>query len=175
MLIKRLYQQFIRRPNLILPLLAAVGVMWFYIWTATSSCAPIHLGEKQVDYYNLLADGLLDGQLSLKVTPPLELLKLPDPFDPVANEKYKLHDVSLYNGRYYLYFGITPALAFVIPWRYLTGSAPPQSLTLLFFTLGGLFWSLLTLRLLLKRFEPGASPLTYILGIIAIEIGRAHV
>ena len=57
-----------------------------------------------LDYYDTLAAAFLSGQLYLKTVPDPELLALPNPYDPSKNEKFRLHDASLYNGRYYLYF-----------------------------------------------------------------------
>jgi hypothetical protein len=61
------------------------------------------------DYYHLLVDGFLDGQMHMKVprTPSGEL--------PV------LMDASIYKGKYYMYFGVTPALLTLIPYRLITG------------------------------------------------------
>lgn len=51
------------------------------------------------------------------------MLALPDPYDPNANAPYRFHDMSLYAGRYYMYFGPTAALPNVA-WRWLTGQRP---------------------------------------------------
>jgi hypothetical protein len=61
-------------------------------------------------YYEQLGDAFLSGQLYLKTPPSPELLALPNPYDPTANQAYTLHDASLYQGHYYLYFGPFPAL-----------------------------------------------------------------
>ena len=66
--------------------------------------------RREGDYYNLLVDGFRHGHLYLPVKPEPELLALENPYDPVANAAYRLLDPSLYNGRYYLYFGPVPAV-----------------------------------------------------------------
>ena len=48
------------------------------------------------DYYHLLVDGLLDGNLHMKVS------------STASGELPALMDASLYGGKYYMYFGITP-------------------------------------------------------------------
>ena len=83
--------------------IALLGLLFvvfsFYLWTATSSANPVRpLGQDQSDYYNLLSDALLAGQLDLLVKPSPELLALKNPYDPAANAPYRLHDMSLYNG-----------------------------------------------------------------------------
>lgn len=65
--------------------------------------------------YGMLADAFLHGQTSLRVRPAAGLLGLPDPYDPNRNAPYRqqdmrLHDMSLYGGRYYMYWGPVPAI-----------------------------------------------------------------
>ena len=74
-------------------------------------------------YYDLLAWGLWQGRLDLPVTPSPELLALPDPYDPAQNSAYRLHDASLYEGKYYLYWGPLPALPRLL-WLQLAGALP---------------------------------------------------
>jgi tetratricopeptide (TPR) repeat protein len=77
-------------------------------------------------YYNLLVEGFHSGHLSLKKEAPHGLVQLADPYDPAANAvygdpPYRLHDLSYYKGRLYLYFGVTPALILFWPVAALTG------------------------------------------------------
>jgi hypothetical protein len=57
-----------------------------------------------------MAEGFLQGHLSLAIQPPPQLLALPDPYDADANGALRLHDASLYGGKYYYYWGPVPAL-----------------------------------------------------------------
>ncbi len=77
-------------------------------------------------YYNLLVQGFRAGQLSLNKDAPPGLTQLADPYDPVANARYRgafyqLHDLSYYRGKLYVYFGVTPALLLFWPYVALTG------------------------------------------------------
>jgi tetratricopeptide (TPR) repeat protein len=81
-------------------------------------------------YYNLLVDAFRAGQLHLPREVPAGLAALPDPYDPEANGDFRgaiyvdtdrLHDLSYYRGRLYLYFGVTPALLLFWPYAALTG------------------------------------------------------
>jgi Tfp pilus assembly protein PilF len=77
-------------------------------------------------YYNLLVSGFRAGQLSLKKEVPPGFAQLADPYDPTANRPYRLasnrlHDLSYYKGRLYLYLGVTPALILFWPSVALTG------------------------------------------------------
>jgi hypothetical protein len=78
------------------------------------------------EYYALLANGFLHGATSLPIQPRPELLALPNPYDSEASLPYRLHDASLYHGKYYLYFGPAPAVFLFVPFRLLTGTDLPN-------------------------------------------------
>jgi hypothetical protein len=136
------------RPSHLLALVALVGgVLGFYLWTASDGQA-FPIGAPQEGHYNLLAKALLHGQLSLEVSPRAELFELVDPYDPAKNAPYRLHDASLYRGRYYLYYGVAPALTLFVPLRLLGFDLPESLATAVFafsaFALSGLvLWRLL--------------------------------
>jgi hypothetical protein len=88
-------------------------------------------------HYEYLAEGFLHGHTYLSVEPAPELLRLKNPYDPAANAPYRLWDASLYNGKFYLYFGPTPALV-MLPWRIATGHEIPQRLVAALFAAAGL-------------------------------------
>ncbi len=122
-----------------LPLLAALlALVSFYFWTATAGRIP-RLGDAGGERYNLLASALLRGQLHLPVEPAAELLQVDEPYRPgPQGHRYGLHDASLYHGRYYLYFGVVPALTAFVPWR-LVGLGPlPESIATFLFATGAL-------------------------------------
>jgi len=84
------------------------------------------LGNAVDTYYNLLVQGFRAGQLSLKKEVPTGLRQLADPYDAAANALYRsapyqTTDLSYYKGRFYLYFGVTPALILFWPFVALTG------------------------------------------------------
>jgi hypothetical protein len=155
---------------LVLGLLALVAV--FYLWTATSSANPIRFGGGKTDYYNLQTDAFLEGRASLLVEPANELLALPDPYDPAANAPYRLHDLSLYHDRYYLPWGPTPALTLFMPFRALGLGDMPENLAVVLFSLGGLVFSVLLLRLLLRRFLPGTPAWLEVVAVVALALSN---
>ena len=73
------------------------------------------------EYFPLMVEGWLQGRLDLPLPEPEGLLSLSDPHDPVANEPFRhageqgVHDLSLYDGRLYMYWGPTPALVAFLP------------------------------------------------------------
>lgn len=145
-------------------IVVCVLVGWFYVWTAASSdgLAP-RVGPKR-DYYNLLLDGWLSGQLHLKVDVPQELLRLPDPYDPAVRPPgLGLHDASFYRGRYYLYFGAAPVLTLLLPYRLATGSDLSQAAAVLCFGLAGFLASFALWRSVRRRYFPDTGPLVTLL------------
>jgi len=140
-----------------LALMLTVGG-WFYFWTATSAGSPLTWERPHYDLYNRLADGFLAGRTSFLEEPPPELATLANPYDPAQNAPYsKYHDVSYYRGRYYLYFGSTPALVLLAPWKALTGTSLPQNLAVALFAWGAALLGVLLLRRLRDRFFPATS------------------
>ena len=134
---------------------ALLGVGWFYLWTVRSNDDPWRFGREQRDYYNLLIDGWLDGQLHMKIEPPAALLALPDPYDPWRRPPgLALHDASLYRGRYYLYFGAGPAVTLMLPFRVLTGTDLPLAAAVLIFIGGGFLAGVALLLAIRRRYFP---------------------
>jgi hypothetical protein len=115
-----------------------VAVIGFDVWTVRSGRKIWNFGEPQTDYYNLLVDGFLDGQLSLKAEVPQALLDSADPYDPAKRPPgLAKHDASLYHGKYYLYFGAVPAVTLLLPFKVLTGWAMPLQLAIIIFVGAG--------------------------------------
>ncbi len=66
-------------------------------------------------YYDQLATAFRHGQLALRIKPAPALLALANPYDSSARTGFKYPlDVSLYHGKYYLYFGPAPALVLAL-------------------------------------------------------------
>ncbi len=110
-------------------------VAWLYVWFATAGTYGFAHRETD-DYYDLLADAFLAGQLHLTVEPSPRLLQLPNPYDPAQNGPHRLRDASLYNGRYYLYWGPVPGLVHAA-WKGLTGLPLGDGAGTLLFGLAG--------------------------------------
>jgi hypothetical protein len=162
------------------PLLAAaLALAWFYAWTASGGW-PFEIGGSHDGHYDLLARALVRGQLHLTVEPHPALLEMSEPYEPGRNAPYRLHDASLYRGRYYLYFGVVPAVLLFVPWRLLGLGDLPQSLAAALFAWGGFLFSALLLRRLLRahlanrpRWMEGLAYLTLGLANVAPFILRA--
>ena len=113
-------------------------------------------------YYNLLVQGFRDGHLSLKKEVPTGFARLANPYDPEANRVYRglpygLSDLSYYKGRFYLYFGVTPALILFWPFVALTGHYLFYRVAVTIFCAVGVAVSLGLLRTLWRRYFPEVS------------------
>jgi len=139
-------------------------IFLFYLWTASTSYAvgktSFRFGFDEEDPYNLLSHAMMKGSLSLLIQPDPGLLSLPDPYDPVKNGAYRLngaHDLSLYRGKFYIYFGPVPAIVMFMPFHLLSGLDMPGNLALVLFCIGGTILTLLIFRVLVGTFFPQLS------------------
>lgn len=165
-------------------------VLAYYVWTAATNGAPlvtrsgddyfksirddgIYPGAPHYGYYNLMADSFLAGKLSLLLKPHPALVQLPNPYEPNANSSVRLHDVSLYQGRYYLYFGPVPALFLFIPFRLLQFGMITEPFAVALFGFGAFLFAALILVRLARQFRPAVSDSLLLLAILALGISNS--
>jgi hypothetical protein len=117
------------------------------------------------NYYSLLADAFLHGQTSLRDGPSPQLLALPDPYDPSQNQNFRLHDMSLYRGKYFLYWGPVPAIL-ECPLVLLFQRPIGDQYLVFCFVFGIMLISAEILLDLRKRLFPDAAPWTVAMGIL---------
>ncbi len=146
-----------RRVDVLVGLTCAL-VLAFYAWTLAPSKSDWGNRDARGAYYNLLVDGFRAGQLSLKAEVPAGLAQLADPYDPQANAVYRaqghLHDTSYYQGKLYLYFGITPALVLFGPYHAITGAYLFNKQAVFDFASLGFLSSVFLLRAIWRRCFP---------------------
>lgn len=98
-------------------------IILFYSWLGCNGqFSDYKFSKSPSGYVGLQAEAFLNGQLNLTIKPSPELLKLNDPYDPKLNEAYRLHDASLFNGKYFLYFSPVISLLIVCPIYFVTNS-----------------------------------------------------
>lgn len=119
-------------------------------------------------YYGMLAAGFRDGSTAVKLKPAEGLLALQDPYDPVANAPYRAHDMTLWQGKYYLYYGVAPLLAFFLPFSVLTGWYPTEQLAVALSCSVAMAVGLALLGAMRRRYFP-ASP-GWVLGLAAVVL-----
>jgi len=156
------------------PLLAALAACAAAaFWTSESGAIWDGETKSAWHHYEYLAEGFMGGHTYLARAPDPELLRLRDPYDPAQNAGHALWDASLYQGRYYLYFGPAPALAMVC-WRALTGHMPAQRLMVAAWAVAGLAALAFLLCGLRRRHFPGVSPAA-LGGILAVAFAASWI
>jgi len=133
-------------------------------------------GSPTQSYYNLLVEGFQDGRLSLRKAVPPGLAQLADPYDPAANHPYRTpptlaDDLSYDHGRFYLYFGITPALLLFWPWAALTGHYLPHWAAVAAFCSVGFLAAVWLLAALWRRYFPAVPAAVAAAGALALGLG----
>lgn len=155
------------------PIVAAILVLAvgaFYFWTSGLSGAP-RWSARPEGYYNLQAEGFLQGHLYTSLEPAPALLALADPYDPVANAPYRVHDMTLWHGRYYLYFGVAPVLLAFLPFRLATGLFVSEPTVVALFCLLGYAMATALLLGVRRRWYPATHPLLAALLLAALGLG----
>lgn len=132
-------------------------ITWFYLWTVSPTGLGTFVDRQDAGYYNLLARGLLKGQLSLDLPADPALATMPDPYDPVARGNHGIHDASYYRGKYYIYFGITPVLLLFLPFHVLTGTYLSDHAAVMVFALMGFAMAWLVVRSIIRAHFPATS------------------
>ena len=138
-------------------LLVVIGI---YFWFITVS------HDTTSNYYSLLATSFRNGELSLPLKPNPALLQLPNPYDPATREGIKVPlDLSLYDGKFYLYWGPAPSLLLAIVQGFLPGKMTEADLLFLF--MSGIFLSqYLLIMHIRERFFPEIPKWVLILSIL---------
>ena len=80
-----------------------------------------NLGEKYDIYSKYLVESLLDGKVSVYKDPSPELQALENPYDPSQRTMWYSFDTAYYEGKYYVYFGVVPAILLFVPYTLITG------------------------------------------------------
>ena len=133
-------------------------------------------------WYNALTDSFLVGRLSLPVEPDPNLLALPDPYDPILSKPYKvrhdgpykrIHDISLYKGKLYMYFGPTPIVTLYLPVRLLTGLKVKDNYACVFFLFGGFLFAVALLFHLREHYFNQISD--WVMYVVVLVLGFANV
>lgn len=150
-----------------------------FIWTVFLNPAFREVQWEHHSQYHELAVALSKGQTYLEEMPPAVLQTMENPYDFVMRNKVLeavgescKWDTAYYNGKYYVYFGIVPALIFYLPWYLITGTQFPTWLGI-FVT--GIVFILAVFRLaslLVRKYFPKGVPYPgWLLGILLMING----
>lgn len=122
------------------------------------------------NYYGLLTEALISGQLNLKITPDPRLAKLTDPYAGPQGVP-RPHDMSYFKGKFYLYYGVTPAVVLFVPWRLITGNYLQEIAGTALFCLGGFVMSAWWLFRIKRRLFPALAPHWFALALLLLAFG----
>lgn len=153
-------------PWLVWIFMAAIG--WNYFSNARAH-GPLS-NERPAGYYGFLVDAFTSGQLHLKLIPDPKLLQLADPYAGPQGAN-RPHDMSFYRGKFYLYYGSTPALVLMIPWYLLTGAHLNEITVTAFFCYAGLVLSVTWLLGVRRRTFPNVSSFWIFLCVTLLGFG----
>ena len=162
----------------ILPAAAAALVVVIFAASANPTGLELAGGPPAEAYYSQLAAAFRTGQVSLRKPVPTGFAQLADPYDPAANYPYRLaptraDDLSYYRGRFYLYFGPTPALVLFWPWAALTGRYLFHSTAVLIFCLAAFFTATGLLRALQHNCFPEVGSGVAAAGVLAVGLASS--
>jgi hypothetical protein len=144
------------------------GIIAFYFWTAYPAVPQYGLLEPSEQHFNQLVAGFRSGQLSLKRDPPPELARLADPYDPAQNARYRLQDASYYRGKFYIYYGITPALVLFWPYVALTGHYLAQKYAVAIFCSAGFAFGAALAWLIRSAYFPRVGTGVFLAMVLAV-------
>ncbi len=128
------------------------GILVIYIWFVSAGLLKYFVSE--TNYFDLQANAFAKGQLALDVTPDPALLAFKDEslYEPENRIGIPvLWDATLYNGKYYLYWGPAPALLLTPIKLFYQPDIGDRLLVLIFLT-GTLLFLNLTILTLRKRY-----------------------
>lgn len=139
------------KQNIVVGFIILLGIFTIYFYN-------IHCCQtKLIDFYDMrFIDALKKGQTYLQKEPDADLLSLENPYDPILRHRKKVNyiwDTSLYDGKYYVYFGTLPAISIMLPYNLITRQyIGTNQVVLLFSVLSIIALGILTLEILKKYF-----------------------
>ena len=126
-------------------------------------------------YHNELTEALLQGQIHLLETPDPMLAALDDPYEPSSREGLNVKwDATYYGGKYYLYFGPTPALVGAVMRPFFNNGTSDLALVLMF-SLGTFVFSVLLIIAIWQKFFSKLPVWTIIPGIFVMGLANPMV
>jgi hypothetical protein len=157
------------RLELWLVFLVTCAVGWSYLRDARRVEGTL-TSTKPPGYYGLLTQALADGQLSLEMEPDPLLLRLENPYAGPQGAR-RPQDMSFFRGKFYLYFGVTPAVILMVPWKVITGTYLLEVTATAFFCFGGFVLAEVWLVGVKRRLFPGLSPAWTVLALLVMGFG----
>jgi hypothetical protein len=150
---------------------AVALILLIYWWTISGgTLRGVQVPDRRNYYFGQLAEGFSQGHTWYTMSVPPWVTRLPNPYDPNSNGPFRgagAHDLSLYRGHLYAYWGPVPALML---WLVaVIARVPPRVFDdahlVLFFVAGLLVVSSVLILRMRRRFFPDQPQWPAILGI----------
>lgn len=156
-----------------------IGICWLSgstrYWTGIHPGPGGHIAN--FNQYDDLAKAILHGQVSLNLPVDKHLSSMSNPYDFASRSKMAENgatiyfDHAFYNGKYYSYFGVIPAILFFAPFRIFTGAALPTAYAVLFCCLVATLFITILIIELAKHYGNDPSIGSILFAIIIFNIG----
>lgn len=128
--------------------------------------------------YNHLSNALLEGHLYLDLTPPSWLDDMSNPYDAGARAALSQEtgeatywDYAYYNGHYYSYFGVLPALLTFVPFKLVTGSDLRTDYAVVLYAVFFISSAAFLIYQLIRRYYKSASFGIFLLAFLLLSLG----
>jgi len=148
---------------------AVLLVLSWYVY-ATWRVSPGLVTHRPQAYYELLTEAVLAGRTYLDLEPDPRLATLANPWAGPQGIP-RAHDATYFKGRYYIYFGVSPVILLLAPWRLVTGTYLTEAGSIgVFVAIGFLLAAWLYLRFR-RRCFPELSEGATAVGVLTLGLG----
>ena len=158
------------RKRMITGTMVAVQILIFYLMGQITHEFSVNFDFGAGQEYHFLTESLAKGQTWLTKTPPKYLQEMENPYDTTLRDQYYNEtgewyqwDAAYYEGRYYVYFGIIPALLFYLPYYLVTGTMLSNTMVVFISAAIAMIFLARLLKVVVERYFPKTSVLTFIL------------
>ena len=111
-----------------------------------------YLGEDNDIYNKYLVDAILAGKCNISLEPSEELKNLENPYNPEERQGIEYSfDTAYYNRKYYVYFGVVPAIILFVPYKIITGQYLPTNVGTFLFVILSIITSTILIIQIYKR------------------------
>ena len=152
-------------------LIISIFILLFKLFTLSFKENEKEISDYYKNYLNAQVEAIINKRISLLLEPTSELLYLKNPYDlSLRTETFEfLTDYSLYNNKFYSYFGVAP-LIILLPFKLITGYYLKYNLlTILLFIIASLLLARFY-ELIINRYVKNISIFNFIIGFITLYI-----
>lgn len=151
--------------GLLLPVAVATiaAVVWQVLYMGPLTFHKDGAYTYDFEQYGRVAEALVDGHVWLDLPVDQALTEVADPYDVGTRNRLLADGVTLYwdyayyDGHWYSYFGVLPAIVLFVPYRLLTGAMLPSGAAEFLLMFGFLVFACLLVIRLIQRIAPHAS------------------